>query len=404
MGINLTFRPKISEEEIYATLLKYNEVFPQNWFLVKNTGKDKKQIYGYILNETDTAIQLFPLIGVRKYCYIDSENITILDKNNDIEKITVAHFESYEIRLSLKNGFVYKLEAFPIKATKNHKQAMKLFRKEHKATSKKEQRNLFLRATSILLAASIVGGSVGYGYGYLRNQYIHSYALSSYVKSGELDEFAKIKFEPYGDKAELQLSGDVQTVTFGNIRLNIPDICTLTETSDDEIAIYSTGFDNDFVLTVNLCNEPLDFSFNFDKELDQKKKIVYEKLTDTCEREFGVPLDSYYNFNKALFSSLSKYRNDINYFNSKEVALYTYMIPFIHMMVTLDEVYDITTSDYCGFVKVITNEINSNRVHIVSFEIYSYDNLDLQYQVVIHVKNGDINDAYKIINSVELIK
>ena len=38
-----------------------------------------------------------------------------------------------------------------------------------------------------------------------------------------------------------------------------------------------------------------------------------------------------------------------------------------------------------------------------NLDLFSYDNLDVNYHVTIVVKNGDVNDAFKIINSVELV-
>ena len=56
--------------------------------------------------------------------------------------------------------------------------------------------------------------------------------------------------------------------------------------------------------------------------------------------------------------------------------------------------------DYCGFLQVD----KSSETTIYRFHFYTKDNLNDRRTIMISIKNRDVNDVYKIINSIEVIK
>ena len=103
---------------------------------------------------------------------------------------------------------------------------------------------------------------------------------------------------------------------------------------------------------------------------------------------------------------MKELKDNLNYFSLHEVALYRFLLTMkITMSSGENNYYEINTPTYCGFVSVRNNSLGDDdkTFSIVNLNLYSYDNLDVAYQVTIIIKNGDINDAFKIINSVELL-
>lgn len=401
----MPFKPKIRSEEICAVLSEINGVSPERWFIAKNRGKDKKETFAYVVNTTESTIQLVPLKGHKKCCYIDKENVMTFDKSNDIEKLTVSVSDDYVIKFALKDGTKYKLVAYYFGADKQQKQDMKLLRAEYKSASKKEQAKITVLVIILIIITYLIG-CLAYDISYyISHHYVLAKDLKNAVESGEYDETLNISMKPYGDKADLELSGDYTTATIGKIRLNLPSNCKLYEenAADDEMTVYTTGFGEESILTVTIDREPFDFSLDSEDEIDEKTELFRKELTDTCKKEFGVPLDSYYYMEMAM-GTVNNLENNINYRNYKEVMLYRYLIPIkLSLWTYFDEIYEYNTSSFCGFIKVQNDEMSTGNLHCVWLELYPYDNLDLQYKVVVSVKNGDINDAYKILNSVELV-
>ena len=205
---NLTrrYKIKISNDEIFAFLTEINGVEPTQWFITKNGSKNKKDVLAYIFNNTPEYIQLIAIKGKKKNCYIDKESVFTYSKTDDIESLTVARGEFYEIKIKLKNGSKYVLGAFPHKADALHKESMKALRAEYKEVSKKEQiKNilyyviLFAIGISIGLLLSEISEAKGYnGIKHI----IIAQQLKSLVENEENAEYLDMVLEPY-DKADL---------------------------------------------------------------------------------------------------------------------------------------------------------------------------------------------------------
>ena len=100
---------KISNEEYISALTEINGVAPENWFVARNKGKDKKVNRGYLVNNTEDTIQLIPIKKENKVYIIDKENVITLSKIEEITKIVYVLDDLYSfLRIHLNNGFVYR--------------------------------------------------------------------------------------------------------------------------------------------------------------------------------------------------------------------------------------------------------------------------------------------------------
>ena len=392
------YKIKISNDEIFAFLTETNGVEPTQWFITKNGGKNKKDVLAYIFNNTPENIQLIAIKGKKKNCYIDKESVFTYSKTDDIESMTVARGEFYEIKIKLKNGTKYIIGAFPTGADKSHKASMKALRAEYKDVSKKEQiKNilyyviLFAIGISIGLLLSEISEAKGYnGIKHI----IIAQQLKSFVENEENAESLDTVLEPY-DKADLEFEENYITIKHGNIKMNIPaNLYIDSEFGDSgESVIYTNGLKDDSITNITIDYEP----YNFNHE-DAETQTMYEKLSPISEKEFGFPIISTYHYMKAMWMTDV---DNINYWNYKETVMYYLLVNLKAPMVPsiCQHVYDIKTDTYSGFI-LECGPTPTNAV-LLQLSFFSDNNPELQY--VVTVMSGDLDEAYKILNSVELI-
>lgn len=401
---NLTrrYKIKISNDEIFAFLTETNGVEPTQWFITKNGGKNKKDVLAYIFNNTPEYIQLIAIKGKKKNCYIDKESVFTYSKTDDIESLTVARGEFYEIKIKLKNGTKYIIGAFPTGADKSHKASMKALRVEYKEVSKKEQiKNilyyviLFAIGISIGLLLSEISEAKGYnGIKHI----IIAQQLKLFVENEENAESLDIVLEPY-NKADLELEENYITVKHGNIKMNIPSNLYIdSEFSDSEESItYTNGLTGNSIKRVIIEYAPLDFSGFVNNDGDEKEtQAYYEKISPIIEKEFGFPVTNMYQYQKAIWAADV---DNINYWNYKETVIYYTLLSTKLLTAPGDcpHVYDIKTDTYSGFV--LECGPTPIELYIISLWIYPNNNPDLLYTV--QVISDDLDEAYKILNSVE---
>lgn len=397
---NLTrrYKIKISNDEIFAFLTETNGVEPTQWFITKNGSKNKKDVLAYIFNNTPEYIQLIAIKGKKKNCYIDKESVFTYSKTDDIESLTVARGEFYEIKIKLKNGSKYVLGAFPHKADALHKESMKALRAEYKEVSKKEQIKSILYyviifAIGISIGLLISEISEAKGYNGIKHIII-AQQLKSLVGNEENAESLDIVLEPY-DKVDLKLEENYTTVKHGNIKMNIPaNLYIDSEFGDSgESVIYTNGLKDDSITNITIDYEP----YNFNHE-DAETQTMYEKLSPISEKEFGFPIISTYHYMKAMWMTDV---DNINYWNYKETVMYYLLVNLKALMVPsiCQHVYDIKTDTYSGFI-LECGPTPTNAV-LLQLSFFSDNNPELQY--VVTVMSGDLDEAYKILNSVELV-
>ena len=403
-NLSLRYKLKISNEEIFDFLTEINGVEPTQWFIAKNGGKNKKDVLAYVFNNTPEYIQLVAIKGKKKNCYIDKESVFTYSKTDDVESLTVARGEFYEIKIKLKNGTKYIIGAFPTGADKSHKASMKALRVEYKEVSKKEQiKNilyyviLFTIGISIGLLLSELSEAKGYnGIKHI----IIAQQLKSLVGNEANAEYLDIVLEPY-DKADLELEENYITVKHGNIKMNIPaNLYMDSEFSNSEDSItYTNGMTKNSMKRVVIEYAPLDFSGFVNDDGDEKEtKAYYEKISPITEKEFGFPITNMYQYQKAIWAADT---NNINYWDYKETVIY-YTFANTRLLTApgdCQHIYDIQTDTYNSFA--LECGPTSIDLYIISLWMYPNSNPDLHYTV--QVISGDLDEAYKILNSVELV-
>ena len=392
------FNIEISDVEIFEFLTELNGIEPTQWFITKNGGKNKKDVLAYILNNTPEHIQLIAVKGKKKNCYIDKESVITYNKTDDIETLTVARGEFYEIKIKLKNGMKYVLGAFPHKSDALHKESMKALQIEYKEASKKAQIKNVMYYVTICVIGVLIGWSISEittsnGYNGVKHIII-AQQLKSLVENEEIAESLDIILEPY-DKADLEFEANYTTAKHGNIKMNIPSNLYIDSELGDsgESVVYTNGLTGDSIINITIDYEPYDFNHE-----DEETKVMYEKLSPISEKEFGFPIISIYHYMKAMWMTDV---DNINYWNYKETAMYYLLVTLKAPMVPAicQHVYDVKTDTYSGFI-LECGPTPTNAV-LLQLSIFPDNNPELQYTVT--VISGDITEAYKILNSVELV-
>lgn len=401
---------KMSNEEYISALTEINGVTPENWFVAINKGKDKKVNCGFLINNTEETIQLIPIKKENKTYIIDKENVVILSKIKEITKIVYVLDDLYSfLRIHLNNGFIFKFRVYNVFSNKLRKKNFKEFRKPYKKQSVRAQVSLLIYYIIVytLIFAEILFGIL-FGIIKIPNDsklyYHYQYAkdLKQTVDSGYFDEYMAVTLEQY-PYSDLKFEEEFSTVTHGKLRMNLPSDCklnkelSLEDSTVDGYAAYTTDLELETALYITINSQPIDFSNN---DIEGYAELT-DTLKDTAMKEFGVSLDNHYNLTKAMWQ-MSSLEDNINYFSRNEVALYRFMLVMkMTMSSGVSNYYEINTPSYCGFVSI--RNIGDSGSDIVNLDVFSYDNLNESYQITIFVRNGDINDAFKIINSVELI-
>lgn len=393
-NLSLRYKLKISNEEIFAFLTEINGVEPTQWFITKNGGKNKKDVLAYVFNNTPEYIQLVAIKGKKRNCYIDKESVVTYSKTDDIESLTVAEVDFYEIKIKLKNGIKYVIGAFPIGADKSHKASMKALRTEYKQVSKKAQTIAIV--TNVLIIGLIytclfnapnVSEKIG-------NRYILAKYIQNTIESGEYKEELSVVLKPY-DKHNLKLDGNYTTIEAGNFNFNLPEgygeYVSDYDYEESTLIAYDCKVDEG-VKRVIVDTEVLDGGMFTDFD---------EKLGDACEKKFGFRIDSDYNWNKLMWS-MDYYNDDINYFDPEELILYYSMLSAKAAMVgAVTEVYEIETPTFKGIIMISENSFNNTL--IMALDAYAHDDLNTSYRITAIVPKTDSDEAYKILNSVELV-
>lgn len=400
---------KISNEEYISALTEINGIAPENWFVAINKGKDKKVNLGFLVNNTEDTIQLIPIKKENKAYIVDKENILAYSKNDDIKSIIVIVDDTHShLKVRLNDGNFYNLKIPRFFVTKERKNNFKIFRKAYKEQSKKAQllNNIsniayvlfFSSVLTIELLTTIPNDTMLY------KHYEAAYDLKQSIDSGYFDEYMAVTLEQY-PHSDLELESDVYTITHGKIRMTLPKDCklnketTLEGSTDNGFVSYTTGLGKEKALSATIDYNPTDFSEAYNEERD----IFMDATRDVAIKEFGFPLDNHYNIIKAMWQ-MSELDENINYFSREEIALYRFLLIMKTTMNSGESnYYEIKTPTYCGFVSVRKISFDNDSFTTVNLDLFSYDNLDVNYHVTIVVKNGDVNDAFKIINSVELI-
>lgn len=394
----------ITNEEYISVLTEINGVSPETWFVAVNKGKDKKVNRGFLVNNTEDAIQLIPIKKEKKIFIIDKENLITLSKTEEVEKIVYVLDDLYSfLRIHLNNGFTFKLRVYNVFSNKLRKKNFKEFRKPYKKQSVKAQVSLliyYILVYSLILAEILFGVLFGLlnipNNSNLYKHYQYAKALQMFIEDEEHKQNLSVVLKPY-EKQNLKLEGNYTTIEAGYFKLNLPEGYKKhisPDYSEEESASIIYNYENDeYSAKILIDTEPyigLDYA-----EID-------ESIGDACEKEFGFRIDSHYNYDKLMWV-LDCYNGDINYFDSEELLLYGSMASTKSAFVgAITEVYEIETSTYKGTIKILDNNLD-NGIIFVLLDTCVYDDLNTTYRITFMIQKSEIDEAYKILNSVELI-
>ena len=403
-GLNMFGKFNITNEEYISVLTEINSISPETWFVAVNKGKDKKVNRGFLINNTENTIQLIPIKKINKAYIIDKENLIILSKTEDIKKIIYVIDDLYSfLRIHLNNGFTFKLRVYNVFSNKLRKKNFKEFRKPYKKQSVKAQVSLliyYIIGCTLIFAEILFGVLFGVlnipNNSNLYKHYQYAKSLQMFIEDEEHKQDLSVVLKPY-EKLSLELDGDYTTVKAADFKFNLPEgyikhIAPDYNEEESTLIIYDYKNDGD-KKRILIDKEPyvgIDYT-----ELD-------EKIGKACEKEFGFRIDSHYNWSKLMWV-MDYYNGDINYFDPEELLLYGSMASTKAAFVgAVTEVYEVETPTYKGTIKILDNNLD-NGVVFVLLDACTYDDLNTTYRITFMIQKAEIDEAYKILNSVELI-
>lgn len=388
---------KISNETCVSALSEINSVAPKNWFVASNNGKDKKLNHAYIVNVLEDAIQLVPIKKQNKSFIVDKDNIIVINESEDIKKCILIVEDTHDhFYIYLNNGYKFKLGIHKKQFDKNRKALYKTYRKRFKKQSFPLQFLDYAFSALVIIVTLLAAICLVFDYSPIAHIY-GIVSLKTFVNDAKNAESLNIVLEPY-DKADLKAEENYIKVKHGNIEIKIPSNCYIDSENGetDGSVTYINGLSENEMLRINIEYESYDF--DYDEEFSEKSKEFYKKISPYTEKEFGFPITGMYHYQKAMWMANT---DDINYMDINEVLFYFVLFNLKAPMVPYDcrHVYDIETENYCGFI--LENGPTPIDVYIMSFQLYPKDNLESYY--VVTVASSDLDEAYKILNSVEFV-
>lgn len=395
--LRVRFKLNISDLDVHNLLTDINGIEPTQWFITENVGKNKKDVFAYILNNTSEYIQIIPIKGNKKKHHIDTENIAIYYKNTDIQKVSVIYgdINFYAIKIKLCNKTKFVMASYPWSDNEFHKWSMKEFKKEYKKSSKGSQIKSIITNILIISLLFVCLFSLHSVSKKIVNRYILAKYIQNTIESGEYKDELSVILKPY-DKQNLQLDGSCTTIEAGNFKFNLPE-------SYEKYVNPDYGYEESTLITYDCkVDEGIKRVIVDTEALDGGAFTDFdETLGDACEKEFGFRIDSQYNWDKLMWS-IDYYNGDINYFDPEELVLYYSMLSTkANFVGAVTEVFEVETTTYKGMIFVTENSFNNTL--IIMLDAYAHNDLNTSYRISTIVPQTDIDEAYKILNSVELI-
>lgn len=411
IGFSYRYKVNISDDIICQTLYDINGFEPTSWFIARNVGKDRKQTFAYIVNNTPEYIQLVPLKGNQKQGYIDKENIIVLNKATDIEKCVILQTDYYRIKINIINGIKLEFLAYYFGSTKHQRESIKAFQKEYKKSSRPSQTlwNIFIVIVFVL--------SVIFGYNatreiidqtnYLKNEQkvVEEVAetfeqTKAFINLPEYKDVFSLKIQPFESDAEV--SGNIKVVELNSFRFTVD--------KNAEFHKFDNGGDYAYVLggeNTTLGTGYID-TYNREDEVLQKNEAVYEKVKNGTLEKMGYSMKSYYDMTKTKYM-IDYFSDDINNFNLYEQIMFNYIVS--DRISECDDsqktlaVYEKEFDSYYMIVeKVQYNDIAEDVVYNYHIYIYFKNDLNTVETYSITNLNHTEEECFAIINSMELIE
>lgn len=414
--LNFKFELNISNLDIHNFLTGINGVEPIQWFITKNGSKNKKAVYAYIVNNTAEYIQLVPVKGNKKKHYIDTQNIAVYHKINDISKISVIYgdINYIEIKIKLKNKTKLVMAAYPWTEDDFHKWSMKKFKNEYKKSS----RLAYIKSVAILCAIILILGPCAYTFGfnavseiidqtnYLKNEQkvVEEVAetfeqTKAFINSPKYKDVFSLKIQPFETNAEV--SGNTKVVEINSFRFTVDEKAVFHEFDSGDYA-YVLGGENTtlgtgYIDTRNRADEVL-----------QRNEAVYGKVKNGTLEKMGYSMKSHYDMTKTKYM-IDYFSDDINNFNLYEQITFNYIVS--DRISECDDsqkilaVYEKEFDSYYMIVeKVQYNDIAEDVVYNYHIYIYFKNDLNTVETYSITNLNHTEEECFAIINSMELIE
>lgn len=404
----LVYKVNIDDETIFQVLNEINGVAPTNWFIARNVGKDRKEIFAYIVNNAHEYIQLIPLKGDKRNGLIDKGNIITLNKSTDIEKCILIMTDYCKIKLQSKDGTRFLLIAHIVGSTKHQRKSIKALRKEYKKSSRPSQTfwNIFIVIVTVLTVI------FGYKFGY----WIAQSQLSSeqeanqqvaqtfeqtkaFINSPEYKDLFSLKIQPFESNAVV--TGDTKVVEVNSFRFTVDKNAEFKQFDSGDYS-YSFGSSN-HVLGVGYIN-----TYNREDEVVSKNETVYEKIKDGTLEKMGYSMKSHYDMTRTKYF-IDYFSDDINKFNVFEKIIFNYVVSDMISNYDSDRkvlaVYEKEFDSYYMIVeKMQHDEMHENTVYSYGIYIYFKDDLNTVESYSVTCMNHTEEECFAIINSMELIE
>ena len=417
VSFSIVYKVDINDETIFQVLSEINGVAPTNWFIAQNVGKDRKETFAYIVNNTPEYIQLIPLKGNKKQGVIDRMNIITLNKSTDIEKCSIIMSDYCKFKLKLKNGVKLWFIAHLFGATKHQRNSIRVLRKEYRKQNILKQTLWYAFYIAIVILTVIAGLNIGEKIASSIINTEQSQELSqeeqetikeveetfeqtkAFINSPEYKDLFSLKIQPF--ESDAVATGDTKVVEVNSFRFTVDKNAEFKQFDSGDYS-YSVGSTN-HVLGVGYVN-----TYNREDEVLGKNEKVYENIKDGTLEKMGYSMKSHYDMYRTKYM-IDYFSDDINNFNVYEKIVFNYavsdMISNYNSERKVLAVYEKEFDSYYMIVeKMQHDEMHENTVYSYGIFIYFKDNLNVCESYSITCMNHTEEECFAIINSMELIE
>ncbi|MBR2455370.1 MAG: hypothetical protein IKB36_04915 [Clostridia bacterium] len=412
----LVYKVNIDDETIFQVLSEINGVAPTDWFIAQNVGKDRKETFAYIVNNTPEYIQLIPLKGNKKNGLIDKGNIVTLNKATDIEKCILIMTDYCKIKLQSKDGTKFLLIAHIVGSTKHQRKSIKALRKEYKKSSRPSQMLWSTIIIIYLILCAILGWNLEdvifpsqTGSELLQQQSQEEKEAIKEVedefnknigliKSPEYKEVFSIKVKPYESNAVV--TGKTKVVELNSFRFTVSANSEFHKFDSGDYG-YVDGSNNNVIsagfVSVNDTN----------KETTDLLEL-YKHIQGGALEKMGYSMNSWYDIQKSTYS-IDYFNADIQNFNFYEKMLFNLAVQEHMRDATEDrkllEFYEKEFDSYYMIIKKVQyNDMAEEIVYSYEIDIYFKDDLNTFESYGITNIGYTEEECFAIINSMELIE
>lgn len=417
VSFSMSYKVDIPDEIIFNVLCEINGVAPTNWFIAQNVGKDRKETFAYIVNNTPEYIQLISLKGNKKQGFIDKTNIITLNKSTDIEKCSIIISDYYKIKLKLKNGAKFVFIAHLIGSTKQQRKSVRALRKEYKKQNLLKQTLWYAFYVVTVILAIIVGWNIGENIAHSAINAEQSQNLSqeeqetikeidetfeqtkTYINSPEYKDLFSVKIQPF--ESDAVVTGKTKVVELNSFRFIFDKNAEFHKFDSGDYS-YVIGGEN-HTLGVGYVD-----TFNLDAEGIEKNKTVDEKLKNGTLEKMGYSIKSQYDMNRTKYV-IDYFSDDINEFNTYEKVVFNKVVSDMlsdyndgrKILAVYEKEFD---SYYMLVQKVQYDDMADEPVYAYDIDIFFKDDLNTFEAYSITSLNHTEEECFAIINSMELIE